>query len=57
VGAGWPGSGGRCEVTVVYDLTALSDAGQHHLDEFAAGFPVYLQGWQEAIEAALRARV
>jgi hypothetical protein len=41
-------------VTVVYELTALSEAGDHHLAEFAAGYPAFLRSWQDAIAGYLR---
>jgi hypothetical protein len=47
-----PASG--TQVTVSYDLTALSEPGAAHLAEFAAGYPQFLAHWEEAIAAALR---
>jgi hypothetical protein len=41
------------EVTVSYDLTALSDSGAAHLTQFAADYPKFLQHWEQAISAAL----
>ena len=37
-------------VTVGYELTALSDAGQVGLDEFASTYPEFLRSWETAIE-------
>jgi Polyketide cyclase / dehydrase and lipid transport len=48
------GDGDRSEVTVAYELTALSEAGRAHLADFAAGYPAFLASWQDAIAAALR---
>lgn len=45
---------GASEVTVTYDLTALSDAGKAHLERFAAGYESFLRSWQEAIASAMR---
>jgi hypothetical protein len=42
------------EVTVSYDLTALSDPGAAHLAQFAANYPQFLAGWEEAIARAAR---
>lgn len=42
-------AGNQSEVTVTYDLVALSDAGQQHLHTFAAGYPDFLMSWQTAI--------
>lgn len=44
------------EVEVVYELTALSEAGAHHLQQFAEGYAEYLQSWQDAIAACLEKR-
>lgn len=44
------------EVEVVYDLTSLSEAGAHHLTQFADGYSDYLQSWQDAIAACLDKR-
>ena len=44
------------EVTVTYDLTALSDTGEQQLEMFAAGYTGYLRSWQDDIEAALARR-
>jgi hypothetical protein len=45
---------GHSDVTVTYELTALTDAANHHLHEFAARYPAFLQSWQDAIAASLR---
>ncbi len=46
-------SGGGSEVTVSYDVTALSAAGDEHLTQFAHDYPEFLLGWQAAISAYL----
>lgn len=56
-GHGQPGSGGPgrgTQVTVSYDLTALSEAGAAQLARFAAGYPEFLAHWEQAIAAAVR---
>jgi hypothetical protein len=45
---------GHTDVTVSYDLTALTDAAAAELGEFAAGYPAFLRSWQDAIDASLR---
>ncbi len=42
-------AGQHSEVEVTYQLTALSDRGSRRLTEFAAGYPAYLQSWQDSI--------
>ncbi|MEU6541224.1 SRPBCC family protein [Streptomyces sp. NPDC047000] len=49
-----PSPGSR--VTVTYELTALTDAGRRHLEEFASGYAAYLRSWQDAIGASLDPR-
>jgi len=49
-------TGGHSEVTVTYELTALTDAANHHLHEFAERYPAFLQSWQDAITASLAAK-
>jgi hypothetical protein len=49
-------SGGRSDVTVTYELAALTPAADTHLERFAAGYPEFLATWQEGIEAWLRGR-
>lgn len=44
------------EVEVVYELTPLSDAGVHHLNQFADGYGDYLRSWQDAIAACVEKR-
>jgi hypothetical protein len=46
-------SGGRSEVEVDYDLTALTTAADQRLSQFADRYPAYLQSWQDAIAARL----
>ena len=48
-----PESFHETQVTVGYDLTALSEPGAAHLAQFAAGYPQFLAHWEEAISAAL----
>ena len=48
---------GCSEVEVVYELTPLSEAGAHHLKQFADGYGDYLQSWEDAIAACLKKRV
>lgn len=43
------GAGSRVEVT--YQLTALSDAAEARLSEFADAYPAFLRSWQDEIEA------
>lgn len=45
---------GQAEVSVTYELTALSQAGARQLATFAADYPAFLQSWEEAIETSLR---
>lgn len=49
-------AGGRTEVEVTYQLTALTRAADHKLQELAAGYPAYLRSWQDAISAWLHHR-
>ena len=42
-------AGQHSEVEVTYQLTALTDPARDKLSEFAAGYPAYLQSWQDAI--------
>lgn len=46
-------TGGHSEVVVTYELTALTDAANHDLHEFAERYPAFLQSWQDAIAAYL----
>ena len=46
--------GEASDVEVTYQLTALSDAAQPALREFAEGYPAFLQSWQDAISAWLQ---
>ncbi len=45
--------GGQSEVTVTYELTALSDVGRLRLREFATADPAFMASWQEAIAASV----
>jgi hypothetical protein len=47
-------AGDRTEVTVAYELTALTPAGGERVREFADGYPAFLQTWQDAIAASIR---
>jgi hypothetical protein len=49
-------AGGHSDVTVTYDLTALTDAGAVQLSRFADGYRDFLAGWQDAIAMALETR-
>jgi hypothetical protein len=49
-------AGRHSEVEITYQLTALTASARHALDEFAAGYPAYLQSWQDAITAWLHHR-
>lgn len=44
---------GASDVEVTYQLTALSAAAEPGLREFAAGYPAYLQSWQDGISGWL----
>jgi hypothetical protein len=44
---------GASQVTVTYELTALTDHGREHLRHFAEGYEDYLRSWQEAITSVL----
>jgi hypothetical protein len=46
-------SDGHSEVTVTYELTALSDAASRDLREFAEHYPAFLQSWENAIAASM----
>jgi hypothetical protein len=46
-------TGGRSDVEVTYELTALTPAAAPGLDAFARGYPAYLRSWQDAIDAHL----
>ncbi|MBB4742983.1 hypothetical protein BJY16_006442 [Actinoplanes octamycinicus] len=47
------GAGGHSDVTVTYELTALTAAAEPELREFAAGYAGMLRHWSDAIAAAL----
>ncbi len=44
------------EVEVVYELTPLSEAGEHHLKQLAENYGEFLCSWQDAIAAHLETR-
>jgi hypothetical protein len=46
-------AGQHSEVEVSYQMTALTEPADRKLDEFADGYPAYLQSWQQAISALL----
>jgi hypothetical protein len=46
-------AGDHSDVTVTYELTALTDAARGELDEFAANYPAFLQSWQDAIASVI----
>lgn len=48
-----PKPDGSTTATVTYDITALSESGAAWLSEFAAGYPKYLEHWEDSIRAAL----
>ncbi|GAA4385650.1 hypothetical protein GCM10023088_55410 [Actinomadura verrucosospora] len=48
-------AGDHSDVTVTYELTALSGDGAADLRRFADGYPAFLAAWQDAIAEALRA--
>ena len=48
--------GRHSEIEITYQLTALTDTARRTLDEFADGYPAYLQSWQDAITAWLQPR-
>jgi len=42
-------AGDETEVTVTYQLTALTPAGARWLDAFAADYPAFLRSWEETL--------
>jgi hypothetical protein len=46
-------AGGHSDVTVTYELTALTDAARPRLHEFAERYAAFLRSWQDAIAASL----
>ncbi|MFD0358799.1 SRPBCC family protein [Streptomyces sp. NPDC127110] len=46
-------AGTGSEVRVTYDMTPLTPAAAEALDEFAAGFPTFIDSWAELIAAHL----
>ncbi|HZM78442.1 MAG TPA: SRPBCC family protein [Candidatus Limnocylindrales bacterium] len=46
-------AGGASDVTVTYELTALTEQGAQHLHHFAESYVDYLKSWREAITSAL----
>jgi hypothetical protein len=49
-------AGGHSDVTVTYEITALTDAAAPDLDGFAAGYPEMLRAWEDAIAASIGSR-
>ncbi|HJS97055.1 MAG TPA: hypothetical protein VJ741_22490 [Solirubrobacteraceae bacterium] len=47
---------GESQVEVTYELTSLSQAGAHYLEQFADGYSDYLRSWQDAIAKCLEKR-
>ena len=47
---------GGSDVEVVYEFTPLSEAGAHHLEQFADGYGDYLRSWQDTIASCLEKR-
>lgn len=47
---------GGSEVEIEYELTPLSEAGAHHLKQFADDYGDYLRSWQDGIAACLEKR-
>ncbi|MDN3359596.1 SRPBCC family protein [Actinomadura sp. DC4] len=46
-------AGGHSDVSVTYALTALRPSAAPGLEDFARGYPEYLQSWEDAIAARL----
>lgn len=44
------------EVEVVYELTPLSEAGEHDLEQFAENYGDFLRSWQDEIATCLTKR-
>jgi Polyketide cyclase / dehydrase and lipid transport len=44
------------EVEVVYELTPLSEAGEHDLEQFAENYGDFLRSWQDEIATCLTNR-
>jgi hypothetical protein len=47
---------GGSEVEVVYDLTPLSETGEHDVEQFAHNYGDFLQSWQDEIATCLKKR-
>lgn len=47
---------GASDVEVVYELTPLSEAGEHDLEQFAENYGDFLQSWQDEIATCLKKR-
>ena len=44
------------EVEVVYELTPLSETGEHDLEQFAENYGEFLRSWQDEIATCLKKR-
>jgi hypothetical protein len=49
-----PAAQNSSEATVTYRQTALSEAGDHYVQNFAAHFPAQRDEWRQAISAVLK---
>jgi hypothetical protein len=47
---------GGSEVEVVYELTPLSETGEHDLEQFAENYANFLRSWQDEIATCLKNR-
>lgn len=47
---------GGSEVEVVYELTPLSETGEHDLEQFAENYGDFLRSWQDEIATCLKYR-
>ena len=47
---------GGSEVEVVYELTPLSEKGEHDLEQFAEDYGDFLRAWRDEIAACLKKR-
>lgn len=47
---------GGSEVEVVYELTPLSETGEHDIEQFAENYGDFLRSWQDEIATCLKYR-
>jgi hypothetical protein len=47
---------GGSEVEVVYELTPLSETGEHDLEQFAENYGDFLRSWEDEIATCLKKR-